>query len=374
MNRDRTGIFQEIVRQLVMAASTATLYAIDHPQVTRLCGAAHLSIKAAMGSEPEIAMLAIGDELVMAEVPLKGSYYSERLARLLKARGIGHLKILHQVTPAEIRQLIVTISRHKPGGDDARSTENIRFGKIEVRHSEESGREIAGYEDLTEDELATLVNTFDRVAERQTFDVSGITNIVTGFVGAIQNNFNPLLALVPLREMDEYTFTHSLDVCVLNLVQGMTLGIDGPLLADIGVAGMLHDVGKIFMNREVLNKPAKLDDAEMAHMRKHPRRGAEYLLSCPGIPRAAILSSFEHHMKYNLTGYPTMPPGWQPALPSQMTMISDVFDAMRTRRIYQTPLDFKKIEGLLLGMAGAELNPSLTRNFLKVMKRLSVEL
>jgi len=374
MNRDQTGIFQEIVRQLVMAASTATLYAIDHPQVSRLCGAAHLSIKAAMGSEAELALFAIGDELVMAEVPLKGSYYCERLARLLKARGIGHLKILPQVTPAEIRQLVVTISRHKAGGDDARSSENIRYGKVEVRHSEAAGREIAGYEDLTESELATLVNSFDEIAERQAFDVSGITNIVSGFVGAIRNHFNPLLALVPLREMDEYTFTHSLDVCVLNLVQGMTLGIDGPLLADIGVAGMLHDVGKIFMDREVLNKPAKLDDAEMAHMRRHPRRGAEYLLSCPGIPRIAILSSFEHHMKYNLTGYPSMPPGWQLALSSQMTMISDIFDALRTRRVYQTPKDFELIENLMLEMAGVELNPSLTRNFLKVMRRLSIEL
>jgi len=374
MNRDQTGTFQEIVRQLVMAASTATLYAIDHPQVTRLCGAAQLSIKAAMGSEPEIAMLAIGDELVMAEIPLKGNYYSERLARLLKARGIGHLKILRPVTPAEIRQLVVTISKHKHGGVDARSTENIRYGTVEVRHSEKTGREIAGYEDLMEDELATLVNTFDRIAERQPFDVTGITNIVTGFVSAIRNQFNPLLALVPLREMDEYTFTHSLDVCVLNLIQGMTLGIDGPLLADIGLAGMLHDVGKIFIDREILNKPGKLDEAEMAHMRQHPRRGAEYLLSCPGIPRIAILSSFEHHMKYNLTGYPSMPSGWQLALPSQMTMISDIFDALRTRRVYQTPKDFERIESLILEMAGVELNPSLTRNFLKVMKRLSVEL
>jgi HD-GYP domain-containing protein (c-di-GMP phosphodiesterase class II) len=204
--------------------------------------------------------------------------------------------------------------------------------------------------------------------------VSGLTNIITGFVGAFHNQFNPLLALVPLREMDEYTFTHSLDVCVLNLVQGMTLGIDGPLLADIGVSGMLHDAGKIFIDLEVLNKPEKLDAAEMEHMRQHPRRGAEYLLSCSGIPRIAILSAFEHHMKYNLTGYPSMPPGWKLALSSQMTMISDIFDALRTKRVYQTPRDFEQIESLMMEMAGVELNPYLTRNFLKVMKRLSVEL
>ncbi|NVN99314.1 MAG: HD domain-containing protein [Geobacteraceae bacterium] len=374
MNRIQTDTQHEIVRQLVMAASTAALYAIDHPQVIRLCNAAHSSIKAAMGSEAEIVMLAIGDELIMAEIPMKGSYYSEKLARLLKARGIGHLKILQPVTLAEIRQLIVTISRVRPGGVDARSSENIRYGTVEVRHSDVTGRDIAGFEDLLEDELATLVNTFERIAERQPFEVSGITSIVSGFVGAIRNNFNPLLALVPLRQMDEYTFTHSLDVCVLNLVQGMSLGIEGQLLTEIGLAGMLHDVGKIFMNASILNKPAKLDDAEMAHMQQHPRRGAEYLLSCPGIPRLAVLSSFEHHMQYSLAGYPSMHSDWQLALPSQMTMISDIFDALRTRRVYQTPKDFERIESLLLEKAGVELNPSLTRNFLKVMKRLSVEL
>jgi response regulator RpfG family c-di-GMP phosphodiesterase len=79
-------------------------------------------------------------------------------------------------------------------------------------------------------------------------------------------------------------------------------------------------------------------------------------------------------MKYNLTGYPSMPAGWQLALPSQMTMISDTFDAMRTRRVYHAPSDFALIESVLLEMAGVELNPALTRNFLKVIKRLSAEL
>jgi HD-GYP domain-containing protein (c-di-GMP phosphodiesterase class II) len=373
MNRDRTGIYIEIVRQLVMAASTASLYAIDHPQVTRLCEATFKSIKEAMGNEAELDIIAIGDEIIVDETPLKGSHYCERFARMLKARGIGHMKVLSRVTTAEIRQLIVTISRQK-SGDDSRSTENIRLGKVEVRHSEEADRDIAGYEDLTEDELATLVNTFDKIADRQSFDLSGITKIVAGFVGAIRNNFNPLLALVPLREMDEYTFTHSLDVCVLNLVQGMTLGVEGPLLADIGLAGMLHDVGKIFMDREILNKPGKLDEAEFAHIQQHPRRGAEYLLSCQGIPRIAIISSFEHHLKFNLSGYPQVSSDWQPAISSQMTMISDIFDAMRTRRVYHSPHDFEQIESKMMGMIGKELHPSLTRNFLKVMKRLSMEL
>ena len=105
------------------------------------------------------------------------------------------------------------------------------------------------------------------------------------------------MALVPLREMDEYTFTHSLNVCILNLAQGMSLGFKGQLLHDFGIAAMLHDVGKQFVPEEILNKPGNLEEDEWEFMRQHTLRGAEYLLNNPGIPRLAVICAFEHHMK-----------------------------------------------------------------------------
>ncbi len=170
--------------------------------------------------------------------------------------------------------------------------------------------------------------------------------------------------------MDEYTFTHSVNVCILNLAQGMSLGFEGQILHDVGVAGMLHDVGKQFVPEEVLNKPGKLRENEWEYMRQHSLRGAEYLLNNPGIPRIAILTAFEHHMKFDMSGYPKVPKGWQTNLCSQITMISDFFDALRTKRAYKDAMHFDKTAGIMLLLAGTELNPTLTLNFLRILGKM----
>ena len=166
---------------------------------------------------------------------------------------------------------------------------------------------------------------------------------VITFVDAFSRRADPFLALAPLRAMDEYTFTHSTNVCILNLAQATALGIEGQLLNDIGVSAMLHDIGKLFVPEEVINKKGQLDDREWELMRQHPMRGAQYLLDTPGVPRLSVVTAFEHHMKYDGSGYPAVAKDWQQNLCSQMTAISDVFDAMRTERSYKVAMDVDKI-------------------------------
>lgn len=150
----------------------------------------------------------------------------------------------------------------------------------------------------------------------------------------------------------------------------MSLGFDGQILHDIGVAAMLHDVGKLMIPKEILDKPGNLDEQEWEFMRQHTVRGAEYLLNCPGVPRLAVMAAFEHHMKYDMSGYPKVPAGWQTCLCSQITMISDCFDAIRTKRVYQEAMDFEKAAGVMLKLAGTGLNHDLTLNFLRVLRHM----
>jgi HD-GYP domain-containing protein (c-di-GMP phosphodiesterase class II) len=148
------------------------------------------------------------------------------------------------------------------------------------------------------------------------------------------------------------------------------LGVDGQILHDLGLAGMLHDAGKIFVDREIIQKPDKLSEAEWDVMKSHPSRGAQYLMGQKGIPTVAVLTAYEHHMRYDLAGYPQVTGPWRLNLCSQMTMVSDTFDALRTRRAYKDPWDFPKISGLMLDLAGKQLNPDLTVNFLKLLAEM----
>ena len=105
-------------------------------------------------------------------------------------------------------------------------------------------------------------------------------------------------------------------------------------------------------------------------MQSHPLKGARYLLETPGVPRLAIVNAFEHHMKFNFSGYPKVPSLWKQNLCSQMTTISDIFDALRTKRSYREPLSLATICGMMTEMIGTELHPALAANFLKIISLL----
>jgi HD-GYP domain-containing protein (c-di-GMP phosphodiesterase class II) len=102
-------------------------------------------------------------------------------------------------------------------------------------------------------------------------------------------------------------------------------------------------------------------------------KGAEYLVKTPGVPRLAVVNAYEHHMRFDLLGYPGVGKAWQQSLCSQMTAISDIFDALRTRRPYRKPLAVDEVLGTVSQMSGAQLHPQLVENFLRLMNRLHPE-
>jgi len=368
------------IRQMTTAVSTSQLYSLDHEQVQRLCVAAAENLSLATGDEPGISLLLIDDELVAWDRPLETSMYINRFCQALKTRGIGHLRLQKKVTPEELRQMIPLLSRAPLPDEEIRSTENIRFGRVEVKElsdqSEETEDElefqkIRSLADVSLEELSTFMEIYEEARSNKKLNIKGISEIVGCFINAFKQVADPILALAPLRALDEYTFTHSTNVCVLNLAQAMSLGIDGPLLQDIGVAAMLHDIGKLYVPEEILTKPGKLDDHEWEMIKMHPLRGAERLLDTPGVPRLAVVTAYEHHMKYNLSGYPPVQEGWQQNLCSQMTTVSDFFDALRTKRSYRDAMEFDTVSSMMFDISGRDIHPILTRNFLQIIARLS---
>lgn len=357
----------DCLRSLSGAIGASTLYSIDHPQVSLLLPRIVDAMRLLAEHGPET--LIFSDDLILYQgKPLEADLHATRVARSFGRRRIGYLRIKRGVRVADLRHLLQILA-----GDAAietmKSHPALEIGAAELTAGEENEgiREIASVEELTNAELQNLQTFYDAVGRQEPVDIKGLTTMIAGFIAAFRREANPLLALAPLRMVDEYTFTHSVNVSILNLAQGMSLGIEGQLLHDLGVAGMLHDAGKVFVDREIINKSGRLNDAEWALIRRHPSRGAQYLLNQPGVPRLAVISAFEHHMRYDQKGYPAVSPGWQVNLASQMTMISDTFDALRTRRTYKDPWDFERICGHMTNLAGSQLNPDLTLHFLKVL-------
>ena len=154
------------------------------------------------------------------------------------------------------------------------------------------------------------------------------------------------------------------NVFILTISLAETIGVDGRHLVDIGIASLLHDMGKLFVPAEVLNKKSKLSPDEWRTIQSHTIRGASYLMGISGIPQLAILAALEHHIRYDGSGYPMLAEGYTPHIVSQMVAITDAFDAMRSRRTYQEAKPMEYILNILLKEKGGAFNPILVDAFI----------
>jgi len=370
-------VSQQVIRLLLSASANASLYSTGHPQVVRLGGQLFEAICATLEEAGEFSLMVIENELILNGRPQEFSLFLGRFLQILKTRGIEHVKILPGITRQEVESLVVSLSSVPGAAEEIASSEHLRFGCIEVRLSpgvagepQESVALQGSLPELSKDELERFAEIYEMVRRRQKLKITGILDIVSGFVEVFRQEGKPLLVLAALGENDEYTFTHSTNVCILNLAQAMALGIQGQQLKDIGVSAMLHDIGKLFVPEEIITKKGALTHEEFLLMKEHPVKGARYLMETAGVPRMAAIAAFEHHAKFDLSGYPKFPSDWRLNLCSHLTMISDFFDATRTRRSYREPLALDQITAMMLDMAGSELHPVLTRNFIHILHDL----
>jgi hypothetical protein len=378
MNSRKRDLINDFLRTFIPAVTHAHQYTTSHQLTVTTISTAYTHLLEAIGKDQSIAFMIIDDRVIMYDEPLEDTLFSSRFVRIFKQRGIQHIRIFQGITEEEITSLVEMLTARSPISDDIDFLPNIQLGKVSIGYKAEAlgeGNPLGGaggshFDAIQANNLRLTSNIYHAVKNGGEFPLSEIKNTVSDMIAAIKQESSMLLSFSPLRILDEYTFTHSTNVCILNLAQAMALGVKGDALRDIGVSALLHDTGKLFVPEDVLNKTGKLTDTDWEMIRSHPQRGAEYLLDNPGIPPLAVVVAYEHHMQYDNSGYPQVPKDWRQNMCSQMTTISDFFDAMRTKRIYRDALETKIIADQMIKMSGTALNPLLTRNFLILMEKM----
>jgi len=334
--------------------------------------------------------LLIGDDLVADNRMLPSdSVYVVNFTRILRRKGIERLTFHAGVQKGELQELITDIA--SPAAASVRSSHGIKLGKVQLRVLAEdtaNGGALAGSEGsgsgeresalaagalqelqtLTETELDELKELYVSVKKHRKLDVRGVDEMVKGFIKGFRQEINPLSLLATLKSVHEYTFTHVTNVCILTMAQAESLGFSGEHLHSIGVASLLHDVGKIFIPQEILNKPGVLTADERKTIETHTVKGARYLMGIEGIPKLSIIAALEHHRKFDGSGYPSIKGGWTPNVTSQMISIADVFDAMRSKRAYQGEIPMGRIVEVLHKGSGVSFNPQFVGHFLKLIR------
>jgi putative nucleotidyltransferase with HDIG domain len=198
-------------------------------------------------------------------------------------------------------------------------------------------------------------------------DPHAARQLVDNLAQAVAQNRTALIALTALKEYDNYTFTHMVNVSILTMAQARALGIEGTLMREFGLAALMHDIGKVRTPVEILNKPDRLSEAEFDIMRMHVLDGAEILRRTPEIPALAPVVAFEHHLRLDGTGYPVGAKRSTLNIGTMLCSIADVYDAMRSQRAYQLAFPSDRVLAVLKRDDGAQFDQHLVRRFSQLM-------
>lgn len=188
----------------------------------------------------------------------------------------------------------------------------------------------------TIDNSKRLVKTlFDQVQSGAAIELSLADTVAEDICNAVVRDSVTLINMLRLKNKDEYTYLHSVAVCTLMIKLARQQRLAKDHVVRLGVAGLLHDIGKIAVPLEILNKPDKLSDSEFAQVKEHSAKGAAILRELPGVSDCAVEVCLHHHERMDGTGYPDGLSGDKISLPARMGAICDVYDALTSDRSYK---------------------------------------
>ena len=342
-----------------------------HPLIARNVDALAAAIGRSHETASAVVIGIVGEEIVVNDVPLKGDAH-EGLVRRLKQIAAERLTVERGASADEIAtfvRAVAAIEAVPPGGVPALPVlPHIRVGRVTVH--EPTGTAPA---DMTtcrrvyRDAVSAAETVWESAKADSQPDPAAARTMIDGLAQAVSQNPTALLALTALKDYDNYTFTHMVNVSLLTMAQARALGIDGALLREFGLAALMHDIGKVRTPLEILNKPERLTKAEFAVMQRHPVDGAEILRTTPDVPTLAPIVAFEHHLRLDGTGYPAGVARSSLNLGTMLCSIADVYDAMRSQRKYQQSFPTDRILEVLKRNDGNQFDRHLVRRFVQLI-------
>jgi putative nucleotidyltransferase with HDIG domain len=370
----RLAMYEDLLRRIASGVRNSTLYAADHPLVARNMAGLVTVLTSLLQQQPAIAVGIVGNDLVVADTPMhKVSSTMTELIKKFKDNKVERISFERGVTKDELAALMGNLARlGSRGGDGDRdlSSAHIRVGRLKSEDSKKQdgiASDIAAIRQMYSSAVQSAEVAWQSAEVEGIPDAPAALQTVEGLADAVTQNRTALMALTAMRNYDNYTFTHMVNVSILAMAQARALGIDGRLLREFGLSALMHDIGKVRTPKEILNKPEKLTDAEFDIMRRHVVDGAEILRRTPEMPILAPIVAFEHHLRLDGSGYPRTVKRDAMNLGSMLCAISDVYDAMRSQRAYQQAYPTDRILAVLKRNEGAQLDQHLVRRFVQLL-------
>lgn len=350
------AVLQEQGRRLLAAFYGALralkLYPLENAAVQQALDDLHRLVSELVQVEEGLELRVVGDFFFLNETRLRLDLTTfstfGSVARALGEHGVGAVDFLPGIRRDEWAPFLSLLLR-PPHEEDPFQGLVERMDATAVRHVDiRPEKDVAG--ELDEEEAITAARrTYARsvrvakdalgdVRMGRAVNVRKVKRAVQGIVDQVLSNEPSMITMTTLRDFDEYTFTHCVNVSIFSVVIGQRLGLSKAQLYELGLGGLLHDIGKMRIEPEIINKPGGLNEHEWNELKKHPTGGLLLLFRMVGfseVPYRQMLMAYEHHMKVDLSGYPENRRPREPTLFSRIVAVADAFDAGTSVRSYQ---------------------------------------
>jgi HD-GYP domain-containing protein (c-di-GMP phosphodiesterase class II) len=369
-----------LLTSLRRAMSHMRLYGPDH----RLTEAACHETAAAAGdlcTDRGRAVLMIVDDTLYLDrtVLAMVSLEFNGLIRDLQDAGVESITLTRPVHDADVAALVSAVIAG--GGDEGRTSGSALLNESPWSRHELDGSETAGLRSSYTASLDVLRRAGKALRSNRNLDVIGAASAVRSLLEQTLSQPNAALLLASVKSHHEYTFYHSVNTCILSLALGRFTGLPDQDLVLLGTGALLHDIGKVGVSKAILQHPGRLTEEQWREIRRHPQTGAEAILtSAPTGQEVAAIVAFEHHARFDGSGYPRLVyddhthdgnghhhhRGPQHFF-SRLVAVADTYDAITTRRAYRRAEPPAHALHVLLNGAGSSYDPDFVMAFIHMM-------
>jgi HD-GYP domain-containing protein (c-di-GMP phosphodiesterase class II) len=353
---------QPLIIALATALHARALYPREHPKVVSaahdVCTRLAEVLRARRGEE--FTILVVDDLVILDDRPVRSaSIYMQSLVRILNRFGVQCMTLALGLDEREVRAVLDGLS----SAGELSSSPHFTLGRVQVTGGPGGGARV----DLAEEHIDAAEEAYLRFSRDRRGSIEALDRMVWQFMEGLASAGRSMLLLAPIRDFDQHSFIHSVNTALLVMAQGRSLGLRGDVLHEIGVAALLHDIGKLSLPRGILEARGRLSDEQWAVARQHPEIGAAQLCGVPGVSPLCVLVAYEHHLRWDgAPSYPDVPVGRRPNFASQLVAVADTYDAMVAGRGAATPVGEAAMR-VWRERAGTFLDPMLAGNFVLMM-------
>ena len=372
---------REVLARFSGARRAVRFYPMAHPAVREALAGLMTLIGLYHSEGVDLQVTFFENELLLGEQLLpEESILFDQLIRDMSELGVGTITFHRGLTTDEMERAIPILATDVAGlaalggVERAVASANIPHVELAAVTAVERGEQLTRSADDHEAAQASYVGALDLLREldrlikhNRMVTAEHVRGVVRSMVDNVLDNRYAMLELSGLKDYDEYTFYHSVNVAILSLALGSMVSTDRRFLSSLGVGALMHDIGKMTVDIAVLNKPGALSSEEWDEVRMHPVFGAGAAALLPGLDKAAVPIILEHHMRFDLDGYPRRTPKRAQHIASRIVAVADAYDAMTSRRSYSAARLQDESMEVLLTNAGTSFDPVLVRLFVRML-------